>query len=677
MPNPARLLARVSIGLKMWAAVGLLVAVIVAMAAVARLGTASLGGGLHRVVEEAQPAIRASLALKSELDAARAALGFYLLTHEAAHKAAYLDGLERIEARLAELRGMEHLAADPRAAGLLEQIAADVGRFRGYKARMLALAENPPENFPGRRFAAQNLNPLSQQLLQAVGNMIMSEMEEPASERRKKLLSDLHELRYAWVGVMRGVRAYLAFREEASLKEVALYDGQVQSLLEKLRGYGDDLTLDQDEALGEVAKLRERFMANFEKLKEIHGGPRWRTDAWLVRSEIGPLLARTAGRIDELVGLVADDSARVNRAVLAEADGYGRLMGVLTAVALVVVALVLWIVRSQVLRPILGLRAALRDLAEGEGDLTVRLRSRGDDEMCQASRYFNRLMETLHGMVRDVAEVARQVLERATGASAEVERVSANVSEAADRARSAAAATEEMSASSVEIARLAQEAAEEAERAREQATAGTEAVAVVSREAEGMGERVGTLRGDVERASAKAREMQEMVAVINDIANQTNLLALNAAIEAARAGDMGRGFAVVADEVRELANKTQESTARIASLIDDNMAANDRLESAMESVAEATRTMVERVRETASVIERMASSVGAMNERVAQIAAAAGEQSAATSEMAQTVESISAMEAESAQRVREAVSHLNELAELSERLDQLVRRFRV
>ena len=677
MRNPIGFLGGMTIKHKIWGAVGLLVAVIVAMAAVSRLAVSGLGAGLHRAVVEAQPAMRASLALKAELDAARAALGFFLLTREPAQKAAYLEGLSRVEARLAELQAIEGLLGDPRAEELLEAIAADVGRFRAYRARMVALAENPPDNFPGRRFAAQNLNPVSQELLQVVGNMIQSEMDEEATDRRKALLNDLHELRYAWVGVMRGVRAYLAFREPASVREVELYDGQVGTLLERLRGYGEALTLDQEEGLGQVAALRARFMEGFAELKKIHGGERWRTDAWLVRSEIGPLLDRIGERIDALVRLAAEDAAAVNEAVLAQADGYGRLQGALVAVALIVVTLVLWVVQSQVLRPILGLREALRELAEGDGDLTRRVGSKGRDEVCQASRYFNRLMESLHAMVGEVAGVARRVLERATGASREMEQVAANVAAAADRARSAAAATEEMSASSVEIARLAQEAAEEAERAREQATAGTEAVAVASREAEGVGERVGSLREDVERAGGKAREMQEMVAVINEIANQTNLLALNAAIEAARAGDMGRGFAVVADEVRELATKTQESTARIAALIEDNMAANDRLEQAMETVAEATRTMVQRVRETAEVIQRMAAGVGAMNERVSQIAAAASQQSTATAEMAQTVESISAMEAESVERVRQAVAHLNELAELSEQLDRLVGRFKL
>jgi len=308
----------------------------------------------------------------------------------------------------------------------------------------------------------------------------------------------------------------------------------VQALLGRLReAHGALLTLDQEDALDQVAALRERFMERFAELKEIHGGDRWRTDAWLVRTEIGPLLGRIDERIDALVRHASTQAETVTGELVADVESYGRLLGVLVAVGLGVVVLVLWLVQSQVLRPILNLREALRELAEGDGDLTRRVAARGRDEVCQAARYFDRLMESLHQMVGDVADVARQVLERATGASRQVEQVAANTAASADRARSAAAATEEMSASSVEIARLAQEAADEAQRAQEQADAGTQAVNVAAREAETMGEHVVALREDVERAGGKAREMQEMVAVISEIANQTNLLALNAAIGAA------------------------------------------------------------------------------------------------------------------------------------------------
>jgi len=168
MHTPIQLLKRLPIKHKIWAAVGLLVAVIVAMAGISRLSVSEVQGGLHQVVNEAQR--------RPGRHPGRARL-------LPAHLRGGPQGrLPRGAGAVAELQAMPALRADPQARRLLEAIAEGVARFKGYKPRMLALADDPPENFPGRRFAAQNLNPISQELLQLVGNMIMAELDEEASE---------------------------------------------------------------------------------------------------------------------------------------------------------------------------------------------------------------------------------------------------------------------------------------------------------------------------------------------------------------------------------------------------------------------------------------------------------------------------------------------------------------
>lgn len=97
---------------------------------------------------------------------------------------------------------------------------------------------------------------------------------------------------------------------------------------------------------------------------------------------------------------------------------------------------------------------------------------------------------------------------------------------------------------------------------------------------------------DVETLQAASRDIGEAIAVIKSISEQTNLLALNAAIEAARAGEAGRGFAVVADEVRNLSGKTQESSARIESMVANIQSASNSVIQVMREGRSATAELV-------------------------------------------------------------------------------------
>lgn len=116
---------------------------------------------------------------------------------------------------------------------------------------------------------------------------------------------------------MNGVRAYMAFRADSSLNEVKLYSESTADLITKLGTYGDDLTLDQFDSLEQVKGLVDKFMSNMKELIAVHGSEQWRTDAWLVRSEIGPLLSKLKGNLDELVSL---QQGRVNSSVESMSD---------------------------------------------------------------------------------------------------------------------------------------------------------------------------------------------------------------------------------------------------------------------------------------------------------------------------------------------------------------------
>ncbi|TCK17419.1 methyl-accepting chemotaxis protein [Thiogranum longum] len=669
--------SRLSIRSKVWGGFGLLLALTVAVSTVSWRSLFQIEDEFSRMVEEVQPTMLASQSLSRSLAQASAALGTYLLTRENTSRVEYGESLEQVEAAMSDLAEQ---AAEQNNAELADHVAhlgALVERFSGYRDRMIALAEDNKTNLAGVGYAARNLNPVSQEMLQITSEMISSEFEEDVTPRRRKLLNEIHELRYAWANVMNGVRAYIAFRSNSSLEEIELYTGLADQKLNKLSSYEGELTFEQEDGVARFTDLKKKFSGLFEGLKKIAAEGGWRTDVSLIRNEVSPLLAEINNELDGVVEGQRQLAMTASDDVLSDLQGSTSFIGILLAVSLFIGIAVMMLAGRQVVSPILRLRDILEDMAKGEGDLTQRAKLASKDELGQTSGYFNQMMGGLQEMVLEIAAVSEQVLGSAQQSSERIGTVHKNVTDAAERIRGTAAATEEMSATSADIARNAETAASEAEKAREQASEGNGAMREMAGKAGVMENEVKRLQESVATIEEKGRAMESMVGVINEIAEQTNLLALNAAIEAARAGEAGRGFAVVADEVRQLASKTQQSTASIHELLDSNRKSSQALVSTMQQVAEAGGSVSNTVSDAERVISRMSESVNLMNDMVVEIAQAAREQSQASQEIAHNVETISATETENADLMSASHEELSELTGTAVRLKAVVDRFKV
>ena len=670
-------ISQLSIRTKVWGGFGVLLALIIAVSAVSWRSLFQIENEFSRVVEEVQPTMLASQTLSRSLAQASAELGVYLLTEEDASRVKYGQSLEQVEVAMSDL---SRLAAEQGVAELADKVAhleTLVDRFASYRDRMVELTEDRMANMAGLNYAAENLNPVSQEMLQITSEMLGSEFEEEASIERRALFNEIHQLRYAWANVMNGVRAYIAFRTERSLQEIQLYADLADIKIKALGSYENELTFEQDDGLARFIDLKSKFFSNFEVLKQVEAEGRWRTDISLIRAEVSPLLDQINRELDTLTDAQRQLAVVASVGVLDALQQSASFIGILLLVALGIGVGVSVLAGQQVVSPILGLRDILEGMANGEGDLTQRVKLASKDELGQVSGYFNQTLADLQEMVLEIAAVSDQVLGNVQHSSERVGTVHANVTNAAERTRGTAAATEEMSATSANIAHNADSAASEAEKAREQASKGNAAMRDMAGKTRTMESEVERLQQSVATLFLDGREMESMVGVINEIAGQTNLLALNAAIEAARAGEAGRGFAVVADEVRQLASKTQQSTASIHELLEGNRQSNQELVSTMKQVAEAGGSMSHTVADTERVINGMAESVNLMNDMVENIAQAAREQSQASHEIARNVELISATETENAGLMSDSSQELSELTGTAARLKAVVGRFKV
>jgi methyl-accepting chemotaxis protein len=183
---------------------------------------------------------------------------------------------------------------------------------------------------------------------------------------------------------------------------------------------------------------------------------------------------------------------------------------------------------------------------------------------------------------------------------------------------------------------------------------------------------------EVIRAVGKdSEEIGSVLDVIKGIAEQTNLLALNAAIEAARAGEQGRGFAVVADEVRNLANRTQESTGEIASMILRLQDGTRRAVEVMGAGRSKADANVEQARHALESLQGISKAIATISEMNTQIATAAEEQQVVAEEINRNTVSIYDVSRNTAQEAREATEIIDSLGQLATGLQEVVQQFKI
>lgn len=354
-------------------------------------------------------------------------------------------------------------------------------------------------------------------------------------------------------------------------------------------------------------------------------------------------------RLDKIAKLWQDESDRMAREGLAMASFAKTLALGATGLGVVVAVVLGFVLATSIIRPVNRVVDMLKDVSEGEGDLTKRLEIPSHDEIGQLARYFNAFCDKLEALIRDIRASAEQFNEGS--------RVVSEASQSlASGAQEQSASVEQVNATVQEMVRMIEqvkEAASETNRLAQQAQA-------VAREG---GEAVQKSAEAMQLIRASSQRIAEIIQVISEIASQTNLLALNAAIEAARAGEHGMGFAVVADEVRKLAERSNQAAGEITKLIKESTAR-------VEEGAELSQ-------KTEEALARIVESVESTSQKIAEIASAAMQQAASAEEVSKAVQNIAQVVEQSAAGSEELASSSEELSAQAAALRELVSRFKI
>ncbi len=364
------------------------------------------------------------------------------------------------------------------------------------------------------------------------------------------------------------------------------------------------------------------------------------------------------------------------------------LVGVGTCI---LVILILWYAAGGIVRPIRRTVRMLKDIANGEGDLTKRLEVRGEDEVGEMATFFNLFMDKLQKLIRQIVTDSETLNASATDLSAISVQMTGRSESMAEHSKIVTKGSVDMSTNIDGVAAACEQTATNINvvaTATEEMTATIHEIAKKSEESRIISQAALAKAGD---ASAKldelgrgALEINKVTEVISAISSQINLLALNATIEAARAGEAGRGFAIVATEIKELAKQTDDATQQVKGQIENMQGSTDATVAEVEQILAIIEESGVIVSSITDAMEQQATTTQEIAENISQTSQGIQDVNHNINQGSEVIVAISNEITgvdQSAQEVAQASHQINikavELSELSEKLHTLVGQFRV
>lgn len=359
--------------------------------------------------------------------------------------------------------------------------------------------------------------------------------------------------------------------------------------------------------------------------------------------------------------------------------------------AMIIVGIIIVFASRSIVRPINMAVEGLKDIAQGEGDLTMRLPVTSKDEVGELATWFNVFIEKLQGIIKDISGGVQTLASSSTELSAISTQMNKGIRTVSEKSSAVASASEEMSSSMNNVAAAMEQSAANTNMLATASEEMSSTINEIARNAEKArdisnqaAKRAATATGNIDQLGVSAKSIGKVIETITDISDQVNLLALNATIEAARAGDAGKGFAVVANEIKELARQTAEATQDIREKVEGIQGTTSvtvkeitEITGVIAEVNEVVTTIAAAVEEQSAATTEIAGNVAQVSTGIQEVNVNVNQSSAAVSEISKDIADVNGSMAEMSNSSSQVDMSASELSKLSEQLKAMVDQFKV
>jgi methyl-accepting chemotaxis protein len=340
--------------------------------------------------------------------------------------------------------------------------------------------------------------------------------------------------------------------------------------------------------------------------------------------------------------------------VYKEVNAMTRFTVILAAIAIVISAAIIFVVLDITTKPIVNVTLTLKDISEGEGDLTRSIPVHGNDEIADLSHYFNETIGKIKVLVLGIKResmslsgIGTELASNMTETAAAMNQITANIQSIKGRIINQSASVTESSATmeqiTLNIDKLNDHVDKQTSSVAKSSSAIEQMLANIASVTQTLVKNADNVQeltdasevgrtglqdvvSDIQEIAKESEGLLEINAVMENIAGQTNLLSMNAAIEAAHAGEAGKGFAVVADEIRKLAENSGERSKTISAVlkkikdsIDKITASTDNVLNKFEAIDKEVRTVARQEENIRGAMEEQGSGSKQILEAINQV----------------------------------------------------------